>query len=148
LNKCISCPYFNISLWTLSCDVGSSGIISFEAFKTYHFFSIVERFGPMWTPMSLAHVSRVGCRRMNRRAKMMNIRVFFVGFFFFFYLATNHSGFNTFALLVQKLWNYLFAHHLVEGFPMILKAQQGTPQFKRVKMWSKTKQNKTNIYLP
>ncbi len=102
MNKCISCPYFNISLWTLSCDVGSSGIISFEAFKTYHFFSIVERFGPMWTPMSLAHVSRLGCRRMNRRANMMNIRVFFVGFFFL-KMEKNHSKFNTFAFVGPKI---------------------------------------------
>ncbi len=74
----------------LSCDVGSSGII-FEAFrditflnpfqkalfkkKTYHFFSIVERFGPIWTLVSLAQVSRVGYQWMNRMANMMNIKM-------------------------------------------------------------------------
>lgn len=129
----------------LSCDVGSSGIISLRLLRHITFFSIVERFGPMWTPMSLAHISRVGCWRMNRRANMMNIRHLFVGFFFKW--KKNHSKFNIFALLVQKLWNDHWAHHLVKGFPMILKAQQGTPQFKRVKLWSKTKQNKTK-HLP
>jgi hypothetical protein len=59
-----------------------------------------------------------------------------------------HSKFNTFALLVQKLWKLsLGTPHLVKGFPMILKAQQGTPQFKRVQMWSKTKQ-KQNKHVP